>query len=319
MKKIHKILTGLLVFQVALIALVNINWTSASAKAGESLLSVPDQSAIDQILITQDNKDVVIASDGTTWSLSDMNKLPASEQKISGVLDDLVRLKKTWPVAKTTSAAGRFEVAEDKFNKRVVLKNGDDTLTTLYLGTSPGYKRVHLRIDDEDEIYSAAINGYDISGTAVDWLDKGLLKQQSALLSSLTFNDLTLQKDGTAWRLADQADNEEPNTEEINKVTDFITNLQVTGLLEQDKVKTIKVLKPAIKITTTVDQNEVSYFAYIHENDAAVKSSLRDEWFKMAKHSVDNIKDLQRADFVKEKTAPASTDGDANLAPLVNP
>ena len=116
------------------------------------------------------------AADGpaaTTWRLE--NSLPADHDKVNDLLDKLADLAAPWPVATSVDSAERFEVTEDKHQRRLLLEDADGVVADVFLGTSPGYRRVHARAADEDEVYSIDFSNYEAPTDADQWLDKALL------------------------------------------------------------------------------------------------------------------------------------------------
>lgn len=301
MKKAKKILAGLLLLQMVFIGLAYTNWSDGPAEMGQPLLALQNAAEVDAIVISADDGRVSLTSRNGVWSVKEANDLPASESKVNGVLNSVLGLTKTWPVAKTGAAAERFEVDDEKFSKRLELKQGDSTLETLYLGTSPGYKKVHLRREQDQAIYAAAINSFDIPSTAMDWVDKSLLSIKEADIKQLSFNDHVLMRENDQWRLAGLAGAEEVNNDGVKKLVDFLSNLFVSSLVEGDELKQFKLLKPVVSLKVNDGTRDITYKMFAYENEAVVKSSLRDEWFKIAKFTVDGIKDLTRDDLVKAK------------------
>ncbi len=55
-------------------------------------------------------------------------------------------------------------------------RNTDKVVGDLYLGTSPGFKKVHARRADSDDIYAITFANYEATARTDDWLDKALLK-----------------------------------------------------------------------------------------------------------------------------------------------
>jgi len=60
-----------------------------------------------------------------------------------GLIDKLEGAEAAWPVATSESSAERFEVSDAKFQRRIRFFADDAVVTELFLGTSPGFRRVH--------------------------------------------------------------------------------------------------------------------------------------------------------------------------------
>ncbi|PQJ49936.1 hypothetical protein BTO12_19200 [Vibrio splendidus] len=48
-------------------------------------------------------------------------------------------------------------------------------MNELYVGTSPGFKRSHIRQEEDDDVYALEFSAYKASTKDSDWLDKSLL------------------------------------------------------------------------------------------------------------------------------------------------
>jgi hypothetical protein len=96
-------------------------------------------------------------------------------------LDKIVALRAPWPIATSGSSASRFEVAEDNYQRHVELLDGDDdVLAEFFLGTSPGYQRVHARVADSSDIFSVELSNFELSANLDSWMDKSLLASPEA-------------------------------------------------------------------------------------------------------------------------------------------
>ena len=97
---------------------------------------------------------ITLAKGDTGWTLPDAWDVPANSAKVEQLLQRLKGLEKGLAVADTAGSRSRFEVAEEKFQRRITLNAGDAALGLLYLGTSPAMRRVHARAADDQEVYT---------------------------------------------------------------------------------------------------------------------------------------------------------------------
>lgn len=107
---------------------------------------------------------------------------PANAEKVDELLERLSRLDSAWPVGTTGEARERFAVTEDGYRKRLVLERGEAEPLVLFLGTSPGFKRLHARRADDDAVFSIPLSDFDLPATADDWLDKALLSASGEIV-----------------------------------------------------------------------------------------------------------------------------------------
>jgi len=57
----------------------------------------------------------------------------------------------------------------------VTLSSDGEALAEFYLGTSPGYQRVHARAVDSDDVFSVELSNYELGVKVDSWMDKTLL------------------------------------------------------------------------------------------------------------------------------------------------
>jgi hypothetical protein len=139
-----------------------------------------DTETIDGLKISGPEGSVLLSRSDGDWMLEE---LPADQSKVTSMLSKLEAMQAPWPVANSAESAQRFEVSESNYQREVRLLNGEEVLAKLYLGTSPGYQRVHARRSSQDDIFSVALSNFELP-TAVDgWMDKGLLAIDSDLES----------------------------------------------------------------------------------------------------------------------------------------
>jgi len=133
--------------------------------------------------------------------LPDYYQFSADQNKVEQALNKLVSTRSGWPVATTASSRERFEVSEDKYQSRITLASGDDTLEKLYFGTSPGFCQLHVSRDDKQEVYSVKLSSHDYPVVSNNWLDHALVRPDSDV-TSLEGPDFVLNKQGDEWTIS---------------------------------------------------------------------------------------------------------------------
>ena len=157
---------------------------------------------------------VLTLSDGD-WMLGDV---PADQSKVTSMLAKLEAIQAPWPVASSADSAQRFEVSESNHQRQVRLLIGDEAPVILYLGTAPGYQRVHARRADQDNIFTIALSNFELPVDVDGWMDKGVLAIDSDLDSIALYitetaenHALTLSEEGWLYN-GDAADQSSATT-----------------------------------------------------------------------------------------------------------
>ncbi len=156
---------------------------------------------VTRLRIDGSDSHVLIEKTGTHWTLPNLEGVKASEKKITKVLENLSEVKSGWPVAQSHASHTRFDVSDDKFQRKISLFNGEKTLSTIYLGTSPGYRSAHARKEGDDAIFSVRLANHEFPAEAKAWLDKAQLSLES--YDAVMTDSFSLVKEGKVWKLGE--------------------------------------------------------------------------------------------------------------------
>lgn len=271
-------LLGLVLAQLALVGVIL--FSGSLAQNESPTFSDLKENQIKAIVVSDLESEVRIEKGEAQWSVDDYL---GDADKITGIVEKILALDAAWPVANSVSAAERFEVATDKYQRKLSFYgNEGETLESFYLGTSPSYQRVHARQAGSGDIFSVKLSNYEFGLKKDDWLDKSLAKitgditevhlvapnERDSVKRSLVERDGVWEIEG---QLADQASAK-------NYVTRF-GNLRVLGIADGsgEKVSEVKLLadgKEVVYSLFAVFDNEGEIEDYILES-SEVKGSFR--------------------------------------------
>ena len=154
---------------------------------------------IDKLVVSDKDKKITLSKTGGGWQLPDYHNLPADPDKVDDLLLTLSDLKGGWAVATSESSHPQFEVAADKFARKIDVLEGDKAVAELYMGTSPGFRKTHVRAAKDSNVYAAEINSMDVPVAEDQWFDKGLLKAKDPTV--IKGPGYQLSKSGADWKL----------------------------------------------------------------------------------------------------------------------
>lgn len=233
MQKRITILMMVLAVQLLLAAiLLNKRDDYGAFQTQEHLLDI-DKSKIDVLFIeSADKSSLRIERKDGKWILPASQGFPASPDKLDALLDKLLTLKPSWPVATSASAASRFKVSDDEFERRISLLAGEQTLAKLYLGSSPGFRKIHARVDGKDAIYSVAFSAFEAETKSDDWLNRAYLKLARNDLASISLNGMTLENQDGNWGLAGLAEGESVKQGELDALLGRLVDISFSSLAE---------------------------------------------------------------------------------------
>lgn len=166
MIRLKTALLGLLLVQLALIALLYWSGRPQTGLESQLLLNALD---VDRLLIRDADQSVLLARTTGGWVFPDENNAPADGPRIERLLDRVRGLQTGWPVATTVASHARFEVAADSYQRHVQLFSSDTQVAEFWVGTSPGFRKVHVRRSGDDAVYAVTLNSFELPTRLIDW------------------------------------------------------------------------------------------------------------------------------------------------------
>ncbi len=161
---------------VLLVQLAFIAWTVADSSSNvveEIPLIALDRSEINQIILEKRNQSpLTISTTDEGWLLPQFKQVNISTNKVETLLNQLLKIKTSWPVAQTKTAAKQFQVGDDDYLAKISLTNHKRETVDLLLGLSPGFKSTYARIAKSDEIYMIPFDLLTLSIRSKDWSDQ---------------------------------------------------------------------------------------------------------------------------------------------------
>jgi hypothetical protein len=186
---------------------------------------------VDEIYVgdAYDNE-TVLRRNGERWFLPELANLPADSQMVAKLLHALGANAGDWPVANSIAARQRFQVADYHYQRRISLLRENNLLGTFLFGTSPGFRKVHVRNEAQDAIYSVEFNTFDAPGHSGAWLDRKLLQVRTPL--RITADSYSLYREGNEWRSGLGL---RPEERELEALLSALRSIQVDGIANGDE------------------------------------------------------------------------------------
>lgn len=191
-------------------------------------LIVFEEAAVDRISLSGNDQELTLEKKDGEWIVP-VFYLPADESRLKSLFSTLRELEVGWPVATAESSFERFEVAEDKHQRLVRLFHGDQLLGEVFVGSSPSFKKSHLRRGGDRHVYAGSLNSYDLPVTPESWVDKGLLQMKD--VTSIEGPDYRLELADGQWRLegSDQA----VDSSKVSELVGALTRLQIIDVADK--------------------------------------------------------------------------------------
>lgn len=304
MSKTIQFLTLALIVQCLILATVVFTKNQDVQQDKDGLLLTFDPTTIDSLIIGDGTGELELKKQGEAWSLPAYDGLPVKAEKVSEVLDELANLHTGWPIASSESAATRFEVTMENAQKSLKLKSGDEIIDKLYLGTSPGFRKVHARTSGDKNIYAVEFSQHRVSTKGEDWFDKELLSYQSEI-NKLKVGTTEIAKTDAGWSVSGLAQEQT----DANKVSTWLKNLAslpVRKLINGNDKDKLLVLDPNLEIQVEGDGSAVAYKLWKKDEQYFIKRSDSERLFEIASYQAQKYFDLDVSSFKTEPPAEAS-------------
>lgn len=266
-------------------------WPSAATEqgTGDRLPLAPfDPLSIRYISIGDgfDNR-AELARVGDVWLLPELDSLPADQNQVERLLAALFAEEQLWPVANSDTARQRFQVADYLFQRRIDLRDERAALGSFFLGTSPGFRRVHARNREQAGIYSIRFNVFDAPTVDAQWLDPNLLQIRAPVLIAADVYSLYLQ-DGE-W-LADSGT--QPDQAELDRLLVSLRTLQIEGVATEDAQRQLATAESDALLEVTSLAGEVVLELYELEGRYYVYSSEYPLFFRIEEDLYRRLTDI---------------------------
>jgi hypothetical protein len=124
----------------------------------------------------------------------------------------------SWPVATSESSQARFEVTADAFQRRVNFGGISGELAVLYIGSSPGFRRVHARRDGADAVYSIDFGVHELPADRSEWLNKQLFRTEGISRVVLPQGEVLMMDDQGVWTLDGRATDAAVTGEYVDRI-----------------------------------------------------------------------------------------------------
>ena len=295
----------------------------AAVRPDTPLLHLGDKEVNRLIIEGDEDKKVVLSKEGEQWRLPDHFAFPADKQKADRLLTRLKGLKHGLPVATSSGALQRFKVTAEAFERRITLAKNDDTLATVFLGTSPGMRRMHARTESDDAVFSILFAAHEAPAQAEDWEDKEILVMPEGEIEKIRLSDLSLvrrskakagavatekkrsksEESSVVWHSETIKAGESLQTEAVEKLARNLANLRIGKVLGIESKQTYRLNTPKLTLSLTrKGKGDVTYQLGEHTDGDffVLKVSTRSEYFRIAKYTAEQLlKASSRGELVK--------------------
>ncbi len=312
MKRFITILCVLVVLQLGLGIFLFQNKKEYDTFHSEKFLVTFSADLVDQIVITdKDKQEVLLKKEEGGWKLPAHHDFSAQKTEVDRLLSTLSGLKKGWPVATSKGAAKRFKVGVDDFEQRIILSGSGKELARIYFGSSPGFKTVHARPGQSDEVVIVPFSTFEASIRPDDWIDKDVLQLDQTDIQSLSFAGMTIKRQEESFVLDGLGEDEEGVQEELERLVKQIAELRVETVLGPELKAEYNQNMPDVTLSLHLQNGEMRDYFFskpTEQENYIVKVSDMPHYFETIGWQIEHIKELSRDSLVRKKEKDKKTE-----------
>ena len=306
MNRTVPVLATLAVVQLALTVALAFSGQDYGAFRSDQKLMALDAETVDRIVIQgEEGQSIEILKDGDKWILPDLDRFPVASQPAEALLTKVADLAKGWPVATSSSAADRFKVGAEKFERKLTFFEDKREIGTLFIGSSPSFRKVNARVSGEDEIYSIPFNSYEASAKPEDWVDKDFLNLKNEDIVRATLPAFTLERKDEKFTVTGLKQDEETNEEEVETLIGKLTAPTFQSVLGTDDKPEYGQDSPVLEIAVELKGGEQIAYVYSKPESGdhfVLKTSAHPYFFKVRKYTLDRLREFDQKKVVRKAT-----------------
>ncbi len=322
MSRRNQILVGVLVVQLLLAVVVF--WPRGSkAGGGEAMLADLDQ--VIEITV-QDNAghSIVLTKLNGAWVLPEIDDYPVPADKVSALLEKLEAFTTSRLVTKTASSHRRLKVADDAFERRVRLKRQDGVVSTFYLGSSPNYGVIHIRLDKQNQVYMVSdLSLTDVGAQAAGWVDAVYLSIEREQVVELTLENangefvFTRSENASAgaddriWSMAGLGEGETLSQNSVTALLNRVSTLRMIAPVGKQELPKYGLQYPRALVTVKTRDAEGNTHTVVlrvgakdaESNQYTVIASTSPYYVRVAEYAVQDFIEKTHQDFIEPPPA----------------
>lgn len=311
----NQILAALVVVQLVFTAIVF--WPRSTQAEGGPIFSDITTDDIVALQVADNNgKQVQLEKQAGAWVLPEADNFPARSDKVSALLEKVLKLKDNRLVTQTEASHKRLQVATDDFVRRLEFRTQDGKAHVLYLGSSPTMSSLHFRLAGQDKVYlTNELSSFDASPQASAYIDTQLINQAAADITQMTVENaqgkLTFVRDENGdWVVQELAPDQPTDSTQLSALIGRITSLSMLRPLSKQPDPSYGLDQPQAVLRWTLhpaDGDAQDFELQIGakdptNNDYFVKFSGSPYYVQVAPFAVEDFVNKAASDFALQPT-----------------
>jgi hypothetical protein len=260
MNKTNTVLSLILVVQIILAMVIYWPDTDTEAPAGTLLTNFATDS-VTELHITDSNgrKLSLVKKESGEWVLPDYDDYPVLASRVSSLLNKIGTLQTNRLIAQSTTSQRRLKVSEDDFVRLVETRQADGAQHKLYLGNSGGANTIHVRLDDQEQVYLVSnLSSQDATPQLSSWINTTYFSVPSDQVVALRLENANgvfeFTKDGETWTMVGLSDGETFNQDALSTLLNQATALRLSEPIGKESQDSFELDAPQATLTLTLNE-----------------------------------------------------------------
>lgn len=236
------------------------------------------------------------------WIIPDHFAATADAGKVGELMSTLGGLTRPWPVARTAETGKRFKVDDQGFERKLDFRSQGKILGTLLLGSSPGFRKVHVRLSGEKQIYDIPFSTFQASLKPEDWIDQNQLQVKADTVSAVELPDCQLTRQNGKLQVESLPETEQTNVGQAQALLETLANVRILDIAGE--VGRQPSHPPELQIKLGLNNGtsrDYTWFKGGQDGDALLQVSGSPSLFKVSSSLLDGLKAFNRAELVQPR------------------
>jgi len=305
---------------VVQLVLIGLFFWPRSAAGRESAPLLPDLDAeqVVRLVIREGEDEIELAQEEGSWVLASAEGYPCNEGAVPGLLEKLVALQSDRLVAETRSSHKRLKVDAGDYAYRVEIESADGPDHTLYVGTAPSYGAIHVRVEDQDEVYLVSgLTSTDVGTRMATWIDTLYHTAERDQMIGLTVENANgllefLKDESGTWSMLGPAEDEVIAETNITTLVNRMASLRMLKPLGKAVQPEYGMQDPSAVVVVrlrgedgSVRRQTIHVGAVGKDDSYIVKASTSPYYVQVAGYTATDFVEKTRADFIEAPAEPS--------------
>ena len=270
---------------------------------------------VSSVQISTADETLQLSKQDGQWVLPELQGFPVSTKKLHKLLNTLHELQRSYPIAQTKQAQKQLQVSEKHYERKLTLGDGEQT-TSVYFGSTPGFKKVYARRADELETYTVPMILAEVSVQSAAWMNREVLFVDREAIADVTLPGVHFTRGDKGFTVASMNAGEDIDAQAVDRVLAQVAKMTFIRLVKDEEFSDAEEgLRFQVNKKDGSSRTYRFFVASDKESDEAVDHiilSVSDLPFRflVGKGPYTILKEARREQFLKEKLA-RTTEGDA--------